>query len=138
MGLLAGALRRRTCSLHGWQEKEEEIEEGDSRQRAFSSGCCIAGCRGAAGVIAHGTTAVGAISDDPDGCTNDGRDCSDGADSRAHSNVGDASDANRSDSDARGRWDWRADGADNGWWRLRNAGDAFHSLILVASRTAAA
>merc|ERR1712032_1038525 len=68
MGLLAGALRRRTCSLHGWQEKEEEIEEGDSRQRAFSSGCCIAGCRGAAGVIAHGTTAVGALRlDSPSG-----------------------------------------------------------------------
>merc|ERR1712032_1221464 len=144
MGLLAGALRRRTCSLHGWQEKEEEIEKGDSRQRAFSSGCCSTSCRGAAGVVAHGTTAVGAISDDPHGCTNDGGDCSDGpdshahnggdcrpdgADSCAHSNVGDASDANGSDSDARGRWDWRADVADNGWWRLRNAGDALDSMI---------
>jgi len=74
--------------LHGWQEEEEEIEEGNSRQRAFSSGCCITGCRGAAGVVAHGTTAVGAIPDDPDGCTNDGGDRSDGPDSHAH-NGGD-------------------------------------------------
>merc|ERR1712032_276855 len=130
MGLLASALRRRTCSLHGWQEKEEEIEEGDSRQRAFSSSCCITGCRGAAGVVAHRTPAFRAISDDPDGRTHNGRDCRpNGADSCAHSNVGDASDANGSDSDASGRWDWSADVADNGWWRLRNAGNALNSLI---------
>jgi len=70
--LLASALRRRTCSLHGWQEKEEKIEEGDPRQRAYPCGRGVTRHRGAAGIVAYGTPAVGAISDDPDGRTNDG------------------------------------------------------------------
>merc|ERR1712013_795461 len=86
--------------------EEKEIEEGDTRQRACSSAGDIARGRGAARVVAHGTPAVGAVRDDADGRTYNGRDCCsddaaddgrkclpDDADSWAYSSFGDASDA---------------------------------------------
>merc|ERR1739838_1277450 len=82
--LLAVALWRRTGSLHGWQEKEKEVEEGDARQPALSRACIAARRRGTAGVVANGTPADGALSDDLDGRTNDGGDSSDGANGHAH------------------------------------------------------
>merc|ERR1712032_1366518 len=60
-------------------EEEKEIEEGDTRQRACSSAGGVARRRGASRVVAHGTPAVGAICDDADGRTDNGRDGSDGA-----------------------------------------------------------
>merc|ERR1712032_826342 len=99
-------------------EEEKEIEEVDTRQRACSSAGGVARRRGAARVVAHGTPAVGAVCDDADGRTDNGRDGSDGAnghtddgrkclpddaDSCAYSSFGDASDADgrtRSLSDA--------------------------------------
>merc|ERR1712032_610724 len=104
--------------------------EVDTRQRACSSAGGVARRRGAARVVAHGTPAVGAVCDDADGRTDNGRDGSDGAnghtyngrdccsddaaydgrkglpddaDSCAYSSFGDASDADgrtRSLSDA--------------------------------------
>merc|ERR1712241_302434 len=151
---LAVALWRRTGSLHGWQEKEKEVEEGDARQPALSRACIAARRRGTAGVVAYGTPADGALSDYAGGCTDDGGDGSDGAncdahngrDCRsddaahnageccpddagicAHSNFGYASDAfgrARSLSDAGDRWVWNASVASNGWRRLRNASAA--------------
>merc|ERR1739838_1069709 len=122
--LLAVALWRRTGSLHGWQEKEKEVEEGDARQPALSRACIVARRRGTAGVAAYGTPSVGAIPDYAGGCTDDGGDGSDGAncdahngrDCRshdaalcAHSNFGYAS-----DSDAGDRWVCNASFASNG------------------------
>merc|ERR1712032_542727 len=60
-------------------EEEKEIEEVDTRQRACSSAGGVARRRGAARVVAHGTPAVGAVRDDTDGRTDNGRDGSDGA-----------------------------------------------------------
>merc|ERR1719464_612929 len=82
--LLAVALWRRTGSLHGWQEKEKEVEEGDARQPALSRACIAARHRGTAGVAAYGTPSVGAIPDYAGGCTDDGGDGSDGANCDAH------------------------------------------------------
>jgi len=82
--LLAGALRRRAGSLHGWQEKEKEIEEGDACQPAPFCTCGTAHSRGARRVAAYGTPIVGAVPDDADGRTDDGRDGADGADCHAH------------------------------------------------------
>merc|ERR1739838_1124422 len=133
--LLAVALWRRTGSLHGWQEKEKEVEEGDARQPALSRACIAARRRGTAGVAAYGTPSVGAIPDYAGGCTDDGGDGSDGANCDAHSNFGYASDADgraRSFSDAHdGRcneWVWNASVASNGWRRLRNASAARNPL----------
>merc|ERR1739838_937829 len=143
--LLAVALWRRTGSLHGWQEKEKEVEEGDARQAALSRACITARRRGTAGVVAYGTPADGAIHDDANGCTDDGGDGSDDAthndgncrsddagdaDGRAHS-FSDADDGKRNgcsdhanDSDAGDWWFWNASVASNGWRRLRNASAA--------------
>merc|ERR1712032_625797 len=68
MGQLAWVVRRR-----------KKVEEGDARQRACSCACGVAHRRGAAGVVAHGTSAVGAVHGDADGRTDNGRDGSDGA-----------------------------------------------------------
>merc|ERR1712206_51356 len=83
---------------------------GNTRQRASSCARGVARRRGAAGVVAYGTSAVGAVRGDADGRTNDGGDGSDGtnrnthnggncrpddADSGAHSVFGDAGDADR-------------------------------------------
>merc|ERR1740129_821521 len=131
--LPAFALRRRTGSLHGWQEKEKEIEEGDARQPALSLACGTARRRGTAGVVAYGTPADGAIHDDANGCTDDGGDGSDGAHGDAHngrdcrSDDATHNDGNcRSDDDSHaGDW-WvrNASVASNGWRRLRDASAA--------------
>merc|ERR1740129_1867014 len=52
--------------------KRKEVEEGDARQPALSRACIAARRRGTAGVVAYGTPADGALSDDLDGRTNDG------------------------------------------------------------------
>merc|ERR1739838_556841 len=124
--LLAVALWRRTGSLHGWQEKEKEVEEGDARQPALSRACIAARRRGTAGVVAYGTPADGALSDDLDGRTNDGGNRSDGA--NGHANDGrdcrpDDAGAHVNDgstSDAGGRRVWSANAASN----VGYAGDA--------------
>merc|ERR1739838_305001 len=149
--LLAVALWRRTGSLHGWQEKEKEVEEGDARQPALSRACIAARRRGTAGVVAYGTPDGGDSSDGANGHAHDGRDCrpddagahvNDGSTSDAGgrrvwsasvaSNVGDAGDADGrtrsfghaddgSANDAGVRRVWSASVASNGWRRLRNA-----------------
>merc|ERR1712206_28845 len=77
---------------------------GNTRQRASSCARGVARLRGAAGVVAYGTSAVGAVRDDADGRTNDdGNYRPDDANSGAHSVFGDAGDADgrtRSFSDA--------------------------------------
>merc|ERR1712232_465460 len=91
-------------------EKEEEVEEGDARER----GCSGARRRGAGGVVAYGTPAHGAVRHDADGSTDDGRNCRpDDADSCACSVFGYASDAD-------GRTHSFSD-ADGGWVRNPNA-----------------
>merc|ERR1739838_1291063 len=148
--LLAVALWRRTGSLHGWQEKEKEVEEGDARQAALSRACITARRRGTAGVVAYGTPADGAIHDDANGCTDDGGDGSDGAHGDAHNgrdcrsddathndgncrsddgstrSFGHANDGSASDAGVRRVWN--ASVASNGWRRLRNASAARNPL----------
>merc|ERR1719464_1501338 len=77
--------------------------------------------RGAAGVVAYGTPADGAVSDDADGRTINGRDRSDDTNSHPHDgrdccpDDGGCTYSNAGDADGRTR---------NGWRRLRNASDA--------------
>merc|ERR1712037_556305 len=64
--------------------EEEEVEEGNARQRASSCARGVARRRGAAGVVANGTPAVGSVRDDADGRTDDGGDGSDGTNRNTH------------------------------------------------------
>merc|ERR1712032_1345095 len=63
----------------GGKKKKKKKTEGDTRQRACSSTGGVAHRRRAARVVAYGTPAVGAVRDDADGRTDNGRDGSDGA-----------------------------------------------------------
>merc|ERR1739838_425246 len=129
--LLAVALWRRTGSLHGWQEKEKEVEEGDARQPALSRACIAARRRGTAGVAANCDAHNGRDCRSDDAAHNAGECCPDDAGICAHSNFGYASDAfgrARSFSYAGDRWVWNASVASNGWRRLRNPSAARNPL----------
>merc|ERR1712032_1014728 len=113
----------------GGKKKKKKIKEGDPRQRACFCACGVAPFRGAAGVVAYGTSVVGAVRDDADGSTDDGGDGSDGANSHTYNgrdcrsddaanadgrarSFSDADDGKRngnsSGSNARDRWVWNA------------------------------
>merc|ERR1712007_59216 len=129
---------------------------GDTRQRASS----VAHCRGAAGVVAYGTPAAGAVHDDADGSADDGGDGSDGANSHTYNgrdcrsddaanadgrtrSLSDADDGKRngnsSGSNARDRWVWNASSLCNarGGKRVRHTVDASCALSDVIMWTSA-
>merc|ERR1712032_423374 len=100
--------------------EEEKVKEGDTRQRASSCACGVARRRGAAGVVAYGTPAVGAVRDDADGRTDHGGDGSDGANRNTH----DGRDS-RSDDAAHDDGKCRPDDASScAYSSLRDASDA--------------
>merc|ERR1711920_208092 len=132
--LPSGALCR--IGIDAGREKEEEKIEGHSRQPACTRPRGGAYRGGAAGVIAHGSTIVGAHativgahdrsdnggngSDGPNGHAHDGRDSRpNDANGCSYSNVSDACDAGHG-------WVRNASASSNGWWRLRDTGVATH------------
>merc|ERR1712206_20715 len=93
---------------------------GNTRQRASSCARGVARRRGAAGVVANGTPAVGAVRDDADGRTNDGGDGSDGTNRNTHNGRN-----CRPDDAAHNDGNYRPDDADSGAHSVfGDAGDA--------------